>query len=172
MQRKTRGFTLVELMITLLVAAIGLTLGIPSYQNFIEKSRVRSTTEELVDLLRMSRLIAVEHRNKVSVCGSSSNRECDNNWTSGILSVKRGQDGAADEIMGSITISEKVSLSKTNDGENNPNIDFQVSGWVPWDNTTFSICPTNGQQRNAYKVVVAPSGKIRVEPNTNNEDWC
>ncbi|MEE2731118.1 MAG: GspH/FimT family pseudopilin [Pseudomonadota bacterium] len=172
MQRTAKGFTIVELMITMIIAALLLGFATPSFVDLMEKNRVRTTSQQLVELLRLSRLIAVEHRNLVSVCGSSDSANCDNDWTSSILSVKRGEDGAADEIMASLNVSEKVAISKTNNNANNPNIDFRVSGWTPWDQTTFTLCPVDGKQKNAYQVTVSGSGKVKLKPNKEDSTWC
>ena len=155
MGAKANGFTLVELLITLIIAALVLGFATPSFLDLIEKNRVRSTSQQLVELLRLSRVTAVEHRNRVTVCGSSDSANCDNDWGSSIISVKRGEDGADDEIMASMSISEKIAISKTNNNDKNPNIDFRVSGWIPWDQTTFTICPVDGKQGNAYQITVS-----------------
>lgn len=47
---RTAGFTLVELMITLVIAAILLSIAIPAYQSQIEKSRRTDAKTALLDL--------------------------------------------------------------------------------------------------------------------------
>ncbi|HIQ54794.1 MAG TPA: prepilin-type N-terminal cleavage/methylation domain-containing protein, partial [Pseudomonas pachastrellae] len=47
MQRE-RGVTLLELMVTLVVAAIVLSLAVPSFQRTIANNAVRATTSDLV----------------------------------------------------------------------------------------------------------------------------
>jgi len=37
--RKGRGFTLIELMITLVIASILATIAVPSYQNYVQRAR-------------------------------------------------------------------------------------------------------------------------------------
>lgn len=168
--RKDKGFTLIELIVTMFIAAILLGIATPSFMDLMERNRVRTTTEDLVKILRSSRLLAVEQRNPVSVCGSSDTESCDHDWGSAVISVKKGQDGAADEIMATLEISDKVSISKNNNA--NPTIDFRVNGWAPWDQTTFTVCAVDGRQDSAYHVVVSGSGKIKMVANKTGETWC
>jgi len=169
---RTKGFTLIELIVTLTIAAVVLAFAVPSFMDLIERNRIRTASKDLVELLRISRLTAVEQRNEVTVCGSSDQTSCDNDWTTSILAIKRGEDGAADEILASMAINDKIAISKTNNNKSNPNIDFRVSGWIPWDQTTFTLCPVAGKQDNAYQVVISGSGKVKLRPNSDNANWC
>lgn len=49
-ERKQRGFTLVELMIVVVVMGILASIALPSYQNYVEKSRSRAAMADLVAL--------------------------------------------------------------------------------------------------------------------------
>jgi len=172
MQRAEKGFTIVELLITLFIAAILIAFATPSFLDMIEKNRVRSTSETLVELLRMSRLTAVQQRRTVMVCGSSDRATCDNNWQESIITVKRGGEDGQDAILATMNISDKVALSKTNNGPINTNIDFNSNGWSPADNTTITLCPVDGNQRNAYQVILSGSGKTKIRSNKQDESWC
>ncbi|MFK2876823.1 pilus assembly FimT family protein [Rhodanobacter hydrolyticus] len=51
----SRGFSLIELMTTITVLAILLVLGIPSYQQWMLNTRIRSATESIQNGLRLAR---------------------------------------------------------------------------------------------------------------------
>ena len=55
----TRGFTLIELMIALVVLGVLLSLGVPAFSKIISNSRVRSVTEALQNGLRLAQNEAV-----------------------------------------------------------------------------------------------------------------
>ena len=61
-----RGFTLIELMIALAIGAILLMLGLPSFNEFLRNSEIRSTTESLVNGLRVARTEAVRRNQLVT----------------------------------------------------------------------------------------------------------
>jgi type IV fimbrial biogenesis protein FimT len=48
----SKGFTLIELMVALLIAGLLLMLGMPSFTTFLRNSEIRSTAESLVNGLR------------------------------------------------------------------------------------------------------------------------
>lgn len=54
-----RGFSLVELMITITLAAIMMAVAIPSFSSWIQNTRIRSTAEALQNGIRLAKTEAV-----------------------------------------------------------------------------------------------------------------
>jgi len=54
-QPTPEGFTLIELMVTIAILAILITLGFPSYQQWMVNTRIRSATESIQNGLRLAR---------------------------------------------------------------------------------------------------------------------
>lgn len=76
--RKISGFTLVELMITLVVVLVLVLLAVPSFRDYIEKARVRGAADQITDLLARARASAVKSNLPVSIkaAGSGSSAWC------------------------------------------------------------------------------------------------
>jgi type IV fimbrial biogenesis protein FimT len=55
-----RGFTLIELMITLVIAVIAITVGAPSLTEFVAAQRVRTTASDLVGDMALARAEAIK----------------------------------------------------------------------------------------------------------------
>jgi type IV fimbrial biogenesis protein FimT len=70
------GFTLIEIMIALLLAAIVLTVGMPSLRDFIHNNQAASETNALLAALNSARGAAVERGIPVAVCASSNGTSC------------------------------------------------------------------------------------------------
>jgi len=66
--RHARGFSLVELMVTIAVLAILLAIGIPSFASLIASNRLTSATNELVAALQTARTEAIRRNVRVTVC--------------------------------------------------------------------------------------------------------
>lgn len=62
-----RGFTLVELMITVAIAAILVAVGAPSFASFIDSNKVRTETQRVAGLLALARNHAVNKNREVTV---------------------------------------------------------------------------------------------------------
>lgn len=65
---KHKGFTLVELIITIAIAAIILGLAVPNYQTFLVNQRVQSLSTTLIAALRLARNEAITRGVNVAIC--------------------------------------------------------------------------------------------------------
>lgn len=83
--RRSNGFTLVELMVTIAVVAILGTLAFPSFQGTIRSNRIAMAGNEMAGLLSLARSEAIRNKRGGGVCGSSSGTGCDGAWSSGML---------------------------------------------------------------------------------------
>jgi len=74
--RYNQGFTLVELVVTLAVAAIVMAAAVPSFQNFIQNNRITAQANELVTALNLARSEAIKRGVPVRVCTSVNGTGC------------------------------------------------------------------------------------------------
>jgi type IV fimbrial biogenesis protein FimT len=70
--RKCNGFTLIELMVTLLVAAIVMGVGIPAFTEFISTNRMAASVNDITTALHVARTEAVKRRANVTLCPSAN----------------------------------------------------------------------------------------------------
>lgn len=61
------GFTIIELMVSLLVFAVLVALAVPTFRDMMIKSRLRGATDDLVTLLNVARGSAVKLQRDVNV---------------------------------------------------------------------------------------------------------
>ncbi|MGA8260299.1 MAG: GspH/FimT family pseudopilin [Arenicellales bacterium] len=74
--RKNAGFTLIELMITLVVAALLLTWAVPSFERFIRRTDLTSATNDWVGVLNYARNEAITRGKRVTICRSVNPNAC------------------------------------------------------------------------------------------------
>ncbi|NDK39274.1 prepilin-type N-terminal cleavage/methylation domain-containing protein [Pseudoxanthomonas gei] len=81
------GFSLLELMVTLAIACIGLVIGVPSYQGLVERQRVTSAMHLLTAHMASARITAITYRIPTVVCPSDRAGGCrqDGDWSHGWL---------------------------------------------------------------------------------------
>lgn len=73
---KARGFTLLELLVTITIAAILVAIAVPSFRTTIQKHRLRSATDNLQAAIDYARSEAVLRGTYVSVCASADGATC------------------------------------------------------------------------------------------------
>jgi len=92
--RRERGFTLIELIVTLLVGAILLGVGLPSLQKYVQANRINSELGELTTAFNVARSEAARMAAIVRVCARNGDA-CSNNaadWRNGWIAF-RDKDG-------------------------------------------------------------------------------
>ena len=107
MNRKIKnqaGFTLIELMVTLAVIIITLTVGIPAFNTMVANNRAVATSNNLVTALNLARAEAISRGVPVSICGNNGSNRCAGNWGTGGWIVF--EDTTANMLGGSGTIGE------------------------------------------------------------------
>lgn len=96
---RSHGFTLVELMITLLLAAIIMSLAVPGFGDLMRGNRAATQANELVAALNLARSEAVKRGARVSACPSTNQATCANStdWATGwiVFVDLAANDGAA-----------------------------------------------------------------------------
>lgn len=94
MQSKTKGFTLFELIVTIAVAAIIVTIGVPGFQNIVANNRAVTHTNDLVTALNLARSEATRRGTDILVCRSTDGQTCDDgtDWSTGWVVRTAGGD--------------------------------------------------------------------------------
>jgi type IV fimbrial biogenesis protein FimT len=70
--KTNRGFTVIELMVTLAILALMMGLGIPSFRAFISSQKIKSGTSELMTTLVLARSEAVKRNANVTITPTSA----------------------------------------------------------------------------------------------------
>jgi prepilin-type N-terminal cleavage/methylation domain-containing protein len=76
-----RGFSLVEVMMSLVLVAIGLALALPSYRDMVEKRQVTNGAEQLASFINTAQGVAQKTNRKVTI---SYSRTGDDEWCLGM----------------------------------------------------------------------------------------
>jgi type IV fimbrial biogenesis protein FimT len=82
---RTRGFTLIEMLMTIAIASILMGLAIPSFRYITNSNRIASELNGLLGDLQLARAEAIKDGRPVTVCQSSDGASCTNStgWQGG-----------------------------------------------------------------------------------------
>ena len=79
-RRSMPGFTLIELVIVMVIVAIGVALAVPTFKSITEKRQLTSATEQIAAFMTFAQSEAVKHNQDVNV---NIRRTSSSNWCIG-----------------------------------------------------------------------------------------
>ena len=168
-----RGFTAIELMVTVSIMAVLLALAAPSFTPLIESWRVRQATEQLQSTLNYARSEAIKHGGRVAIqkipnntngCTSATgNRDWDCGWIVCQDTNGNGTCNATEPVLQRIDAPAKVQITRTGGGAS-----IKLNRWGLVDGTWlgFSLVPLDKSTSHpgARGVCMSSGGRIRVIP--------
>lgn len=168
-----QGFTLIELMATLAVAAITLTLGIPSFNEAIKGNYMTSKVNELVTDINLTRSEAVKRATNVAICSRDNDSSCrvSNDWLNGwIVFVDVNTSGSLDNGDEILRVHEPLTgLTVLNFSRTVPII-YAGSGFLGGAiiaNGTFTFCDSRGVSKVKGRIL-NKTGRLREAVDTDN----
>lgn len=165
-----KGFTLIEVLVTLVIIALTLSIGVPAFTRLIEKTQFRSDMSQLHRTISMARTKAAYSGWTVAVCPLDTANECDRDWNQ-TLSVfedrNKNDKKDIDEPM-IYTIKASDESRKLRKYSRNSPITFSPQGNAFGSNGTLTYC-LNGSHTFGGTVIVANSGRVRLGQDKNGD---
>lgn len=170
MHRRSPGFTLLDLLVSLAIGALLLGLGVPGYRAWIADMELRDRVEALVEAMSYARAEAIKRGQRVNLCPTRDGAHCatDGRWEAGwLLFADANHDGDRDDdetivrregpaprgitVRGNRPVAGYVSYTAFGQTR-------MVSGALQMG--TFTICRAGAR---AVDVVLANGGRVRVD---------
>lgn len=157
---KARGFTLIELMISLSILAILLGMAVPSFNNAVLGGKLSAFSSNLVASTQLARSEAVKRNQTVRMCTSSNGTSCGSSggWEAGWIilladdSVLQRQQALPAEFL----------IAQTG---GNATLSFPPSV-IGATTATFTVCRATPAGKQNRVVTVTAAGNTRVAHNT------
>ncbi len=159
---RPKGFTLLELMVTVGITGIVLMIAIPNMSEFVKNERLTTATNSLISDLMLARSKALEMNQPVILCSSSNQTSCtdtnyEEGWIVGIDSNNDGAIGSTDLIKVQQALDSGVFI---NDG-GVKTIIFNEKGFTP-DHTNADVLSVCDSRKDTHSKAVALSRTGRV----------
>lgn len=110
------GFTLLEMLIVLGIAAVMLTLATGGYMSWMSRIKVQDVAEDLKRSITRARGESIRYGGKVILCSSTDGENCSTRWSDGWI-VFLDQNLSSDYDDGEILIGKKEVLGSNPDVE-------------------------------------------------------
>lgn len=165
------GFTAIELMVTVAIAAILVAIAAPSFKNIIEKGRVEAGSNQLFTALMLTRNEAVSRNQSGVLCKSADGASCTTSggWEQGyLIFIDVNSDGAQDagETLIRSYEANEFSVTIRASGDFSSLVRYASDGSVT-SNDIFQICGPTGASR-AQSIAVNNVGRPRREQGANS----
>ncbi len=158
------GFTITEVLITVAVVGIMVSMAMPALNGYVENGQLKANTNDLYASLLLARSEAVTRNSRVSLCkiDPSTPTSCDNSesWESGWISFEdTDADGVRDA--GETILDTYVGMSANTvvSSTSFPNtISYRPSGTTTtWG--TINVCVSGNVAQN---IVINATGRPRI----------
>lgn len=168
---KYKGFTLIELMITVAIMSIMLTVGLPSFQSIIASSRLTSSANAMISALQLARSEALKQHKTVIIAPQK-----DKGWSDGwgvFIDLNKDDILQNTEQVLATTLFDELSSTIGITATYSDHIGYSANGRPIHDGTQinsdswFLFCSPKGSPTDFRKVVISLTGRMRVETPTS-----
>lgn len=173
--RSSQGVTLIELMVTVAVAVILMTVAIPSFRDTIIRNRLTNAANTFMGALNYARTEAIRRNQNITLCKSSDGNAClttGKNWETGwIAFIDTNRDGTRETGSSTNETLLRVWPALPSGYSLRPNANFDnFLRYNPRGEAnnigTFAICHQN--QRVGAKAIVITRTRPRLGHDSNN----
>jgi len=169
-----RGLTLLELLIALMILALLLGLGVPTFSDLLAENRARAAMGQMRALFAFARQQALTTGQRTTLCAVRRDGRCQRDWMADhdiVVFVDANGDrrlDASERLLRRIAwpvtraeLSWRASLGR-------PQLTFEASG-ATWQNGTLFYCPANDDARHARALVISQTGRSYMPGDSNGD---
>jgi prepilin-type N-terminal cleavage/methylation domain-containing protein len=173
-RRRHQGLTLLELLIALVILALLLGLGVPSFSSLLAENRGRAAMSQMRALFAFARQQALTTGQRTTVCAVRRDGRCIRDWLADheiVVFVDIDENrrlDASDRLLRRIAwpvtqaeLSWRASLGR-------PQLTFEPSG-ATWQNGTLFYCPSSRDARHARALVISQTGRSYMPGDSNGD---
>lgn len=167
--KRTQGFTLVELLVTLLVATLLLTLGVPAMRDFVLDGRIVAATNDFVTSVNLARATAIKQQRNAQICVSTTWNNIPptpptctggTNWTDGwVVWVDQDADTVLD-LNEVLRVGENQTGGTSLAGAASTLFQYDATGFVNAGDTV-DVCDGRAGET-GRRITVAATGRVNM----------
>jgi len=179
LNRRQRGFTLIEMMTAIGVLGVLTAVAVPSFTNMINRNRLASESNDLLAAIRYARTEAIRSNARVTFCGTASaTAESDDDCDDGVQPywvVLGSAGGGAQQQLRVFAVKEPLQIST-----NLTQITFSADGLARDPATqalvageiTVCLATSNPAQNKRVLNIASGSRVVITKPEEDGEGTC
>lgn len=168
-----RGFTLVELMITITIAAVLMMIAVPSFKSLTLSNKLTTAANDMVNAISVAKMEAIKRNASTQLCSNSasanSNSDLGNACGTEVGAVWAMSGSDPSQIMGRPAgLAEPIRLNG-----NAAALRFSAQGLAqkvgvagPYDGVVVDICTSQTSKKN-HRVITMTAGAILTTTTTS-----
>lgn len=166
---KQTGLTLLEMMITLAILGIVMTIVVPSAQSILIQNRIVGEINELSGIMQFARNNAIDEQADTVLCPTTNFSSCSADWGNpkmvfADLDGDRARGDAEELLVGTESTSSANILSGPN-----AVIIFQGNGSVS-SPATLLLCHKDREDKYARALTLSLQGRVRMSRDSNGDN--
>lgn len=161
------GFSLVELLFTITLSSILLTLAFPVYRHLILELRLFILTDRVTSTLYYARSEAIRRQNVITICKSKDGKSCSGSWNDGwIVLINKSSIPKLLRVYPALSHWDFLEWH----GFRSDNY-LQLHPDGSSQNGSFIVCVNALSKKMVWLIKISQTGRIRIDrKNTKNLD--
>jgi len=167
-RRRERGFSLVELLITMAVAVVLIVIAVPSFKSLTLSNKLTTAANDIVNAVHVARMEAVKRNANTQLCSNAASANSTDTLgkacTTEVGAVYAMAAGAASQVLaGTVGITGAVQLKGdvTAIRFGGQGLGQKVGTTPPYTGTVADLC-TSQMSKDNHRIVSMTTGSILV----------
>lgn len=171
---KERGYSLIELLFTLILLSILLSLSFPAYKYIMVETRLMTLSESIVSAFNYARSEAIKHRSIVIFCPVENEKNCGAKWNNGwmIILGKRTANISKNNLLHVYPPLNKQEFIIWRGASKRNYLQLNPDGSAYGHNGSFVVCVNVLSKSSVWVVKVSATGRIRVDKDAGLHINC
>lgn len=173
MIKKMKGLTLVELVVTLAIAAIVSLIAVPHMKKFMAKQRLSADLLKIKSTIETARNQAISNKQTIRICGAlpdlksthEATLDCKSDWTQ--LTVIKTKGLTQSKVLHQQTLAEHYRTVQWSAFQRKPYLELTPYGFTNHQNGTLYLCHKKYSSLHRA-VMVSKTGRVTISKNNPN----
>lgn len=167
--RHQKGWTLIELLVTLTISSLLLGFSINGFSALQERSKATLAINRLAFGIQNARHAALTRRQVITLCPSSDGINCGRNWDDTLILFSGDPSSPSKKIIQHYAASPHSGKIIWRSFRQDNKLQMNVNGLTLAYNGTFIYCPPSNNPKNAKALVLNKSGRTRIAQDLNGD---